>query len=260
MISEASMYQSHKRPNSERILEHSHQWKEFYRASCDALHDVVVFEDVDGQGYKITLEEKEGKKTIVDFSTLCHLKSPDPVIFVAKQTWNAVQEQNPPIVWFSKEGLRDPRSIFLLLHELGHITQNDRNLERYSLPLQESFRTGRVREYIAYLRSQLRQERDAWAEGIRLARRIKDDHHIDLFALFENNEQFSGFIRSVGLRSYEVALEKQGISSFSKNNAVTAWETAQEIEDFLIDENAADRDIMTFALGEMIRFATENEK
>lgn len=94
------------------------------------------------------------------------------------------------------------------MHELGHI----RVFEKKKLinPLHPAWlsRVEKGSPAHVYAELTLQDERDAWAEAICLARKIKKDHAINLFSSFEDLDDFMGWFRLDGLRSYEELVEE----------------------------------------------------
>ncbi|MBI4068452.1 hypothetical protein HY413_03540 [Candidatus Kaiserbacteria bacterium] len=94
----------------------------------------------------------------------------------------------------------DPREIFALLHEMGHVITLNKH--------------GRLYEYFVMRNRGVRgagrevaDERRAWAEALCIARKLRDAGY-DLFPLFESNEAIAHWLRSRdSLGSYEKALE-----------------------------------------------------
>lgn len=76
--------------------------------------------------------------------------------------------------------MRDPRSIFALLHEMGH-----------------TWRSGvpRVPYTQTAIETESGEERKAWAKAISLARQIKKDSGLNLFNVFEDSVQFQKFVQ-----------------------------------------------------------------
>jgi len=124
------------------------------------------------------------------------------------------------IVNINMERLRDPRCIFTLLHELGHVVdfnnriKNGKNVDAFDLLFSADYYDEK------FWRERLQAERTAWAEAIKLARKLKKDHTVDLFKLFKDADEFMGWMRVNALRSYENHLENIGIKAYSKEAAV----------------------------------------
>ncbi len=122
-----------------------------------------------------------------------------------------------------------PREIFTVLHELGHSKLHQENTE---LALDDNYdRLIGVKyarnpssidnETIKAARERMvSSERDAWAQAIKAARRLKTEYNVDLFNLFENTDDFLGWIRSSGLYSYEKALHKVGGDKPTKEDLI----------------------------------------
>jgi hypothetical protein len=132
-------------------------------------------------------------------------------------------------VEFPLEDLKDPRNIFSIFHEMGHITdaakQYKKDPENIRLALVAA--DAKKKEGRAYTADELNRllpfERNAWAEAIRIARGINEEHGVDLFKLFRDKEDFMGWLRAVSLRTYEHDLEKRGLETYTKCGAVLKW-------------------------------------
>lgn len=93
----------------------------------------------------------------------------------------------------------DPREIFALLHEMGHAALINKNSALYGLAV--GFGRGKWGG-VRGAKLMVADERGAWAEGIRIARQLRDEGY-DLFQLFPNKENLSRWLRDTGLTSYE---------------------------------------------------------
>jgi hypothetical protein len=138
------------------------------------------------------------------------------------------------LVEISERELSDPKEIFALLHELGHITADDERDEdqRGEISRLHSAQDPSNQE----LQMLIQDERDAWARAITLARLIKREHGVDLFKLFQSPDEFMGWYRDTGLRTYEKELEERGIGSYTKEDKVRAWQQSPNIEPTLSED------------------------
>ena len=77
--------------------------------------------------------------------------------------------------------MRDAKSVFSLLHEIGH-TQETEELPSLNMFRQDS------------LENLSKSERNAWAKGIRMARQLRQKEDVDLFTLFKDGEDFKKYV------------------------------------------------------------------
>jgi hypothetical protein len=115
--------------------------------------------------------------------------------------------------------MRDPKSIALLLHEIGHSLEKVKTdhsdktdlaklWEKHAGPLTKKYKDARrkLAEEIS------NDERSAWALGLNLARRLKKEKGIDLLEGFDDLEDLNSVIYT-GLLSYRMGIGKEMISS-----------------------------------------------
>lgn len=175
---------------------------------------------------EIVIEDLGNGKTVVDLNRLLmeNSKSGRGVSFVLGSEWSSSHLFRS--VEISQDELSNPREIFGVLHELGHRIVGDEYTEEYM----EEFRQMRARIRESKhptpqdLQRVLQNERDSWARAIRLARTIKSDYGVDLFKAFKNADEFMGWLRQTGLRTYEEALEEIGIKAYTKDEKVRVWQ------------------------------------
>jgi len=129
-------------------------------------------------------------------------------------------------VLFNPETLLDPRNIFALLHEIGHVVMWRETRTKYPAKANEVLAiVSEKRQYedTDALQKPLPFERDAWAEAVRIARHLQTTHRVNLFRLFSGADDFMGWLRATGLRTYEHDLEQAGIKAYSKCGVVMRW-------------------------------------
>lgn len=94
---------------------------------------------------------------------------------------------------------RDIRHIFAVLHEIGHARMNHRSHDGHSqidlwqnknMP-ERLFSEVEARHFISQISE---EEREAWAEALRIAREIKKSSAIDLFGVFTDKKEFRDFV------------------------------------------------------------------
>lgn len=194
---------------------------ERHRVSIDADHDLVL--EADGYGLaKIRIENKGDKHQVIDFEQLYKPKYAEKIKFHLQEEWVANAYFNN--VTMPADAFKDPRDAFILLHEIGHIVQADEHGESYSAKsYAETSRAHWEGESANLAPITLEVERDAWAAAIRLARKIKQEYKVDLFALFKDPEEFMGYIRDGKLRTYEADVWIEGEQAFSKGKFVEKW-------------------------------------
>jgi len=132
---------------------------------------------------------------------------------------------------------RDPRLIFAFLHELGHI-EVWRRRERddpkmamlYSFLVRKTLDEYEPRDY----ELDAQDERDAWAAGLRMARKLREKYDIDLFKLFLNVDDLMGWLRVDQLETYEKELQMRGGRvKNEKIDKVNSWLQTRWEEDVL---------------------------
>lgn len=117
--------------------------------------------------------------------------------------------------------MRDSKSIALLLHEVGHLIYNRKNTNKkygYS-NLAELWEhsngpfTKKDKDTRKELAEEIsKEERGAWAEGLKLARQLKKEKGFNLLEGFENLEDLQKIIYA-GLISYRLGLGEKMIAS-----------------------------------------------
>ena len=134
------------------------------------------------------------------------------------------------VVSFPPDALKDPRNIFSILHELGHVTTwhqvhaKDPKLAQWAYDISEKKRSCTKEEMEVLLEF----ERIAWAEAIHIARKLKEKEGIHLFTLFRSAEDLMGWLRATGLRTYEHNLEQAGATAYTKCDMVMRWWASEQ--------------------------------
>jgi len=109
--------------------------------------------------------------------------------------------------------MRDPRVIFTFLHELGHIeVWRRRERDDPKMAMLYSFLVRKIHDEYGPQDYELdvQDERDAWAAGLRMARKLREKYGIDLFKLFKNVGELMGWLRVDQLETYENELRARG--------------------------------------------------
>ncbi|MEK7121872.1 MAG: hypothetical protein AAB857_04170 [Patescibacteria group bacterium] len=184
------------------------------RTHIDESYDLVIYKnpgdelnEFPGKEVRIVIQNPKSGEYVLDFADFAKPSDPDNHLsFETSESFLAVPPEH--LVLISPENLKNPREILILLHELGHI----RVFEKKKLinPLHPAWlsRVEKGSPAHVYAELTLQDERDAWAEAICLARKIKKDHAINLFSSFEDLDDFMGWFRLDGLRSYEELVEE----------------------------------------------------
>ena len=187
--------------------------------------DLTVYRDKDNLFFVDF--EKEGRTVVspVDFvrdsNPLRAIEIRDGKLFYYPEYWCI----SVPI-----EKLRKPRNIFGLLHELGHLQiwsfWEKRGLEDLDVLMDYKVIPSKLsnEEVIRGAELELQNERDAWAAGLRMAKKLRDVYGIDLFKLFKNNDELMGWLRVDLLETYEAELQTHGgTPKNEKQGQVSSW-------------------------------------
>lgn len=83
--------------------------------------------------------------------------------------------------------MNNPTSIFSLLHEIGHARCDRHKLATEDIVAAVSSKRGEVNY-------KSKGERDAWAEAIKMAREIRQKHHINLLEAFSNFDDLKKYV------------------------------------------------------------------
>ena len=227
--------------------------EESLRNKIDESHDFVVRiktvidvkkNELVGSDLGVAIENKEGG-VVLDFKNLLGENAPGDqknIVFVRGKefsfTWTV--DLDKPVIELPLEILRDPREIFGLLHEIGHLRVEQKgkveNIDALDgiYEMLEGGKEGDLKD--ADLQILLQNERDAWAEALKIAKGIKKDRGLNLFSLFDNVYDLMGWLRASGLRDYEEMLEKRGIKAFTKTDKAALWENIP-IKNFFGEED-----------------------
>lgn len=97
---------------------------------------------------------------------------------------------HPPFKLISIGEMKDPKSIFFLLHELGHAIHNSKlGLGEVAVVFPQKHPKERKKAIISSI-----QERQAFSEALTLAREIKRKYNIDLLEVFNDLAQLRKYI------------------------------------------------------------------
>ena len=204
------------------------EWNEVIRSHIDKVFSLVVY-GLSGtdRSLKVSIENRITRDAILNIEDFAKsMYDTRSVKLLAGPQFNSFPEFH--IVEFLPEALEDPREIFGILHEIGHVEEYAQNGWHRKFQSEQDFLSDDLRAISEI--SDLKIERIVWANAICYARLIKSDFGVDLFKLFHNVYEFMGWIRKTGLRSYERSLERQGIRAYTKNREVKLW-LQREIEE-----------------------------
>lgn len=119
-----------------------------------------------------------------------------------------------------------PKDIFAVLHEIGHIAVRQKEYKEHPHRAEIKKEARLINEFLIDPEASsivLLDEREAWTEAIKTARRYKKEYDLDLFALFPTKNDFMSWLRAIGLRSYEHALETIGVAAYSRDEKTREW-------------------------------------
>ncbi|MBI5421062.1 MAG: hypothetical protein HZA35_01985 [Parcubacteria group bacterium] len=200
---------------------------EALRVSVGNGVDLVIYDDL-GK-FLLLFKKGGGNQTIVsllDLVTTPGLKDQITIQTSVKDDFFA--DPFGRKVFISLEKMRDPKMIFAVLRELGHI-------QVFKVALLNDFKRARhlydtfaVRTYAKYdikdWEITVEDERDAWAIGLRMARKLREKYDIDLFKLFKSNNELMGWLRVDQLETYEKELRARGGNARNeKKQQINAW-------------------------------------
>jgi len=188
------------------------QLREVLRVSVGDGVDFAIYSGKDGQLF--VNFEKRGKIVISPVELIEDDKRSRTVVIRDEEYFVSNPES-----WYVKiptEELRDPRNIFTLLHELGHLQiwspWKEKNLEDVDRLMEYKAVPSELSDEDVHkgVLLELQNERDAWAAGLRMARKLREKHGIDLFKLFKNVDELMGWLRVDQLETYENELRVRG--------------------------------------------------
>src|SRR3989344_9024062 len=169
-----------------------------------------------GKEVKIVIKNLNDPSKNLDLANLIGCPDGRTTHFYLDSKFSADSEAN--VVTIDANELRDPRYVFAVLHELGHII-DFRNKTRSG---KDTLGGLHLKEYAdsKYLKKLLQGERAASVEAIKLARKLKKDRVVDFFKLFKTANEFVVWVRENSLRRYEFLLEEKGVRAYSKENVI----------------------------------------
>lgn len=209
-------------------IEHGGKPKEIIRTNVDENISLVIYDDVIDRysdELRIFLKNSKTDEILLDFSALNLFlnkdKTSSDVIIVEADEF--VCKISPPTVGVPAKAFHDPKEIFGLLHELGHVEMNRRKHQECAKKTTETISSSKNPDADeSALR--IKEERDAWAQAIKYARKIKKEYGVNLFKPFGSIDEFMGWLRVTGLRSYEDLAEKWSGEQFvTKEKQVDLW-------------------------------------
>lgn len=154
---------------------------------------------------------------------------------------------NPTEGFLQVGDMKDPRSVFTLLHELGHMHQKKefKKAKKVVGVIGSERLTPNNAKRFAELMSAL--ERGGWAWALRAARKIREQHKVDLFELFRDGRAFREFVYGP-LASHKIdaemflKLSKRGFAPMSVAAAISECaRIALEEKDFELLEQLFDK-------------------
>ncbi len=176
--------------------------------------------------------EDEGRNVLLDFGTLLN----PPVSFIVDYDHQYNYELRTVMV---SSSIKSPRELLIVLHEMGHIKVYDEDTDLKTQVEQFPFGTPVPPGLPDPV---LTMERRVWAQAIQWAREMKKTSGVDLFKLFQNNDELMGWLRMAGLRTYESRGVVEGTGTFTKDAQVEAFLRAAK--DSLGDEVKSGIDIL----------------
>lgn len=217
--SEISNYEPHQL--SEMQGGNTEKYFESYRVPLDKNHDLIQLsidnEKDDDFGIKLVIQDKQTDNEIIDLANLLDQKvrfESDPRMdmggFLGTPVYS-VNVEKRIIRMPSGNVFEDPKILFTLLHELGHLKTTDSMDEEQRKKLIETRVEFNQEPTPKTSQVILDEERKAWTNAIALARQIKNKFDINLFNLFDNLDDFQVWMRLSGLSSYESAAISQGV-------------------------------------------------
>ncbi len=210
----------------------SHEgFKEVLRVRVDDNHDVTIYRK-DRELLRIFLEDVRTNTNVFEFVDFVQADLLQEIRIIEKTYFNA--NISSFVVTVSLEELKNPRNVFLLLHELGHLRaaphwkkwaednpEDAESLVRYRRYGGEGVLDDA--EEIRGAKTELREERDAWSEAIHIARSIRERYGVNLFELFPEKGEFMGWMRVESLRTYEAEVEERGEGAYTHKEKVNEW-------------------------------------
>ena len=204
--------------------EKQNEFKEILRTKIDDTVDLIIqdggFEE-NGQQLNIFLENNG--QTLLNFSKFLsnvdNYNIPDIKIFETSHL-GFVSNTKERFVGVPRYALEDPKEIFSILHEIGHVVSNH-STARNKEAVENQYHKNEWG--LRYRKEALKNEREAWAYAIKAARKLKKQLNIDLFKLFKSTDEFMGWMRVDGLRTYENEIEQSGEKAYTKNGLVKQY-------------------------------------
>lgn len=213
-----------------------------------------------------TIIIKRGEEIVLNFQDLLpteFYKFVTPRMYTWARRADSGEWANEPFT-IKVGDMQDPKSMALLLHEIGHILDYESREGKYknknTRDLWESY-TGASTKNLKNERTELAQEisteeRNAWASALKIARKVKQDKGVDLLEPFKDLDELREVIYA-GLLNYRIGITDDMTSSDAgviKDIAVKIWQklglpkgeygAAQEkLTEHLFDKNRLKRGI-----------------
>lgn len=235
-----------------RKTEVTQEMVEDVRTIVDENHDLVVYKNPNHplNEMRVVIQNSKNREFIFDFSDF--VKPQDPNLHVSFDVGNQFEAQPEYYtVRIRPDLLKDPREIFFILHELGHVKDFENKPKKSESYKEKLARSGAKEPTVDEAKSILQEERDAWAKAIRLARQIKKEYSLDFFKLFKDIDDFMGWFRLEGLRSYEDMVEKTEQKAHTKDELVKK-RREQRFKEWLVIEERMRKDLEDQRLFELI--------
>jgi len=228
--------------------EFNEEYKEALRSRVDEDTDLVIYEnafDKNSDELRIFLKNVRKNEILLDFSAMKYYldnadAGSDVITVKTTKALGFVCNLSRRMIGVPYEALRDPKEIFGLLHELGHIEiEEEKNVELFKKYAE--VKKSSKNPDVDYRKLSIEEERGAWASAIWQARKIKKELGINLFDLFKNSNEFMGWLRVTGLRTYESELESlSGEKVYTKDKQVQKYlDSIKELKNE-VEENYAE--------------------
>lgn len=180
-------------------------YRELRRVRIGDLGDAVISQRPHsdpadrGKRYAVEFEIGDGGD-VIDFAEIGERLGTGAVpTFKEGSYWAATEKIGVVFLAPIREAFSDPREMFCLFHELGHL-----------ISYRKARENGRTRfwelgssDQAAWQRMRLENEKEAWDEALEVARVIQRDFGVDFLSLFRDRNEFEDWVRDGKLETYE---------------------------------------------------------